>query len=160
MPSFDVVSEVNKHELANALDQANREVSTRFDFKGSGAHFEQQDSNLTLHAQAEFQLKQMLDLLYLKLAKRNIDVACLEVGEPTILAKTATQSATVREGIETPLAKEIVKQIKQAKLKVQTAIQGDQVRISGKKKDDLQAVMALLRDKVTELPLQFKNFRD
>ena len=160
MPSFDVVSEVNKHELANAVDQANREVSTRFDFKGSGAHFEREDSKLTLHAQAEFQLKQMLDLLYLKLAKRNIDVACLEVGEPTILAKTATQSATVREGIETPLAKEIVKKIKQAKLKVQTAIQGDQVRISGKKKDDLQAVMALLRDKVTELPLQFKNFRD
>ncbi len=160
MPSFDVVSEVDQHELSNAIDQANREVSTRFDFKGSGARFERENSQIKLTAQAEFQLKQMLDVLYQKLAKRGIDVGCLEVGEPTVLAKTATLEVTVREGIDTPLAKSMVKTIKDAKLKVQAAIQGNQVRVSGKKKDDLQAVMALLREAVTDLPLQFKNFRD
>ncbi len=160
MPSFDVVSEVDSHELANAVDQANREVSTRFDFKGSGARYELDGGTLKLAAQAEFQLKQMLDILYQKLSKRGIDTRCLEIGEPTVLAKSATQEVTVRQGIETALAKSMVKRIKDQKLKVQAAIQGEQLRVTGKKKDDLQAVMALLRESVTELPLQFKNFRD
>jgi uncharacterized protein YajQ (UPF0234 family) len=160
MPSFDVVSEVDLHELSNAIDQANREVSTRFDFKGSGANFELNEQLITLNAQVDFQLQQMLDILYNKLAKRKIDTACLEVGEATIMAKTATQPVSVQQGIETPLAKQMVKKIKESKLKVQTAIQGDQLRVTGKKRDDLQAVMALLREAELGLPLQFKNFRD
>jgi len=160
MPSFDVVSEVDQHELSNAVDQANREVSTRFDFKGSDARFELTEQLITLNAQAEFQLQQMLDMLYNKLAKRNIDTACLEVGDAVIMAKTASQPITVRQGIDTPMAKDMVKKIKASKIKVQTSIQGDQLRVSGKKRDDLQAVMALLREADIELPLQFKNFRD
>jgi uncharacterized protein YajQ (UPF0234 family) len=160
MPSFDVVSEVDQHELSNAVDQANREVSTRFDFKGSGSRFELNEPIILMHAQAEFQLQQMLDILYLKLAKRKIDTACLELGEATIMAKTASQPISVRQGIETPMAREMVKKVKVSKLKVQTSIQGDQLRVTGKKRDDLQAVMALLREAEMGLPLQFKNFRD
>ena len=160
MPSFDVVSEVDQHELSNAVDQANREVRTRFDFKGSDAHFELNEQLITMHAQAEFQLQQMLDILYLKLSKRKIDTACLDVGEATIMAKTASQPISVRQGIETPLAKDMIKKIKASKLKVQTAIQGDQLRVTGKKRDDLQAVMKLLREAEMDQPLQFKNFRD
>jgi len=160
MPSFDVVSEVDHHEIANAVDQANREVTTRFDFKGTDSKFELADNQITIRTESEFQLQQMLDILYAKLAKRGIDLACAEAGEAEVMAKTATQSVTIREGIEADLARAIVKQIKQSKLKVQASIQGDQVRVTGKKRDDLQAVMTLLREAELGQPLQFRNMRD
>jgi uncharacterized protein YajQ (UPF0234 family) len=160
MPSFDVVSEVDKHELSNALDQANREVGNRFDFKGTGSKYEQEELQLTMHSQSDFQLKQMLDILQDKLTRRSIDIACLKVDEPEILGREARQRVTVREGLDTPLAKEIVRLIKDSKLKVQAAIQGDSVRVTGKKRDDLQDVIALLRKSKLEMPLQFRNFRD
>ncbi len=160
MPSFDVVSEVNHHELSNAVDQANREVSTRFDFKGTGSNFELNEQLITMNTESEFQLHQMYDMLCNKLVKRGVDIACLEKGEPVIQASSATQLVTVREGIETVDAKKMVKIIKARKMKVQTAIQGDQLRVTGKKRDDLQAVIALLKAEKFGLPLQFKNFRD
>lgn len=160
MPSFDVVSEVNHHELTNAVDQANREVTTRFDFKGTGSNFVLNENQVTMNTESEFQLQQMYDMLCGKLVKRGIDIACLELGDPVIQMKTATQSITVREGIETPDAKKMVKAIKDRKMKVQAAIQGDQLRVTGKKRDDLQAVIALLKEGDYGLPLQFKNFRD
>lgn len=160
MPSFDVVSEVNHHELTNAVDQANREVSTRFDFKGTGSNFVLNENQVTMNTESEFQLQQMYDMLCSKLVKRGIDIACLEMGEPVVQMKTATQVITVREGIETPDAKKMVKAIKDRKMKVQAAIQGDQLRVTGKKRDDLQAVIALLKEGDYGLPLQFKNFRD
>ncbi len=160
MPSFDVVSEVNHHELSNAVDQANREVSTRFDFKGTGSNFEQNDSQITMHTESEFQLRQMYDMLCNKLVKRGIDIACLELADPVLQLKSATQVITVREGIESADSRKMVKLVKERKIKVQTAIQGDQLRVSGKKRDDLEAVMALFRDGKFGLPLQFKNFRD
>jgi uncharacterized protein YajQ (UPF0234 family) len=160
MPSFDVVSEVDHHELSNAVDQANREVGTRFDFKGSNARFDLAGQIITMHAEADFQLRQMQDILYQKLTKRGIDVSCLEVGDAEIQAKTASQPVTVREGIDSVLAKTMVKKVKESKIKVQAAIQGDQLRVTGKKRDDLQSVMALLREADLGLPLQFKNFRD
>jgi cyclic-di-GMP-binding protein len=160
MPSFDIVSEVDHHELANAVDQANREVSTRFDFKGTDSSFEVEDNVITLKTESEFQLEQMLDMLYSKLSKRGIDLEAIEAGEPVIQAKTATRQVTLREGIDTPLAKKIVKHIKASKLKVQAAIQGDQVRVTGKKRDDLQQAIALLKAEDFGLPLQFNNFRD
>jgi len=160
MPSFDVVSEIDHHELANAVDQANREVSTRFDFKGSDSSFELAELEITLKTESDFQLQQMLDVLYAKLAKRGIDLSAVEAGEPVIMAKTATRPVSVREGIDTELAKRIVKLIKGSKIKVQAAIQGDQVRVTGKKRDDLQQAIALLKESDLELPLQFKNFRD
>ena len=160
MPSFDVVSEVNHHELTNAVDQANREVSTRFDFKGTGSNFVLNENQVTMNTESEFQLQQMYDMLCSKLVKRSIDIACLEMGEPVVQMKTATQVITVREGIETPDAKKMVKAIKDRKMKVQAAIQGDQLRVTGKKRDDLQAVIALLKEGDYGLPLQFKNFRD
>jgi len=160
MPSFDVVSEVNHHELTNAVDQANREVSTRFDFKGSGSHFDLSGSLVTMHTQSEFQLQQMYDILCNKLVKRGVDIACLEPGKPDIQLKTATQAITVREGIDTAEAKKMVKLIKDRKMKVQAAIQGDQLRVTGKKRDDLQAVIALLREEKFAMPLQFRNMRD
>jgi len=160
MPSFDVVSEVDHHELTNAVDQANREVTTRFDFKGSGSRFDLDGNTITMHSQAEFQLQQMYDILCARLVKRNVDIACLEKSDPVLQAKTATQSVQVREGIETPDAKNMVKMIKDSKLKVQAAIQGEQLRVTGKKRDDLQAVIALLKGSGLDVPLQFKNFRD
>jgi len=160
MPSFDVVSEVNHHELSNALDQANREVATRFDFKGTGSNFELNDSQITMNTESEFQLQQMYDMLCNKLVKRGVDISCLERADPVVQLKTAVQTVTVREGVETVDSKKMVKLIKEKKLKVQTAIQGDQLRVTGKKRDDLQAVMALLKDGDFGLPLQFKNFRD
>jgi len=160
MPSFDVVSEVDHHELSNGIDQANREVTTRFDFKGTGSNFELADLVITMNTESEFQLGQMYDILCNKLVKRGIDIACLVKGEPVIQARTATQAITVREGIETPTAKNMVKLIKQSKAKVQTSIQGDQLRVSGKKRDDLQSVIALLKDASLDVPLQYKNFRD
>lgn len=160
MPSFDVVSEVNMHEVTNAVDQANREVANRFDFKDTGAKYELKDAVVTLYAENEFQLKQMLDILRIKLSKRGVDLACLSLDKPEVSGNRARQNVTLRQGIEAPLARQIVKMIKDTKLKAQAFIQDDKVRVSGKKKDDLQQVIALLRDTDFGLPLQFNNFRD
>lgn len=160
MPSFDVVSEFDAHEASNAIDQANREVTTRFDFKGTGSKFVLDGELITLTSQTDFQLKQMLDIMRQKLSKRGIDVACLKEEEPELTGSEARQKVIMRQGLDTPLARELVKKIKSSKIKVQSAIQGDKLRISGKKRDDLQAVIALLKDSGTELPLQYENFRD
>ena len=159
MPSFDVVSQVNHHELTNAVDQANREVSTRFDFKGTGSNFDLSDQLITMNTESEFQLQQMFDMLCNKLIKRGVDIACLDKGDPVIQVKTATQGITVREGIESADARKMIKMIKQSKMKVQAAFQGDQLRVTGKKRDDLQAVITILKEEKFGLPLQFKNFR-
>ena len=160
MPSFDVVSEVNHHELSNGVDQANREVATRFDFKGTGSSFELNNQEISMNTESEFQLQQMYDMLCGKLVKRGIDIACLKKAEPVIQARTATQTVIVNEGIDTPTARSMVKLIKQSKTKVQAAIQGEQLRVTGKKRDGLPAVIALLKDASLEIPLQYKNFRD
>lgn len=160
MPSFDVVSEVDLHEARNAVDQANREVGTRFDFKGTEASFSLDDKVITLSAQNEFQLEQMMDILHKKLAKRSVDITCLDTGKPESSLNSARQAVTIRQGIDTDTARKIVKHIKGAKLKVQAQIQGEQVRVTGKSRDVLQGTIALLRDEDFGLPLQFINFRD
>ena len=161
MPSFDVVSKLDLHELTNAVDQANRELANRFDFKGTDAVFERDDETVVmLKAQAEFQLKQMFDILKQRLAARHIDVRCAEVADPEINLGNARQKVTLKQGLDQPLAKDIVKRIKEAKLKVEVQIQGDKLRIVGKKKDDLQTAIALLRSADIKMPLQFENFRD
>jgi len=160
MPSFDVVSELNAHEVANAVDQANRELNQRFDFKDTGARFELQEFLVTLHGQVDFQLKQMLEILKLRLSKRGIDLACLEVKEPQITLATATQEVVLRQGIDQENGKKITRLLKDSKLKVQGSLQGDKVRVTGKQRDDLQAAMQLLRNSKIEVPLQFNNFRD
>jgi len=160
MPSFDIVSELDKHELTNAIDQANREVTTRFDFKGTNSKFVQNENTIHMESQSEFQLQQMLDILQNKMTKRGIDIACLEVKDAEIHMNNARQDVLVKEGIETELAKKIVKMIKDKKLKVQSQIQGDQVRVTGKKRDDLQEVIAMLRAESLDMPLQYVNFRD
>ena len=160
MPSFDVVCEIDLHEVSNAVDQANREVSNRFDFKGSRARVEQKEAELTLHADNEFQLNQVKDILHTKLAKRQVDIQALEEGKLEENISAARQVLTVRQGIDTDTARKLVKQVKEAKIKVQAGIQGDKVRITGKKRDDLQEVIALLRQADLGLPLQFNNFRD
>ncbi len=160
MPSFDVVSEVDLQEVRNAVDQANREVGQRFDFKGSDARFELAGEQITMHAENEFQLKQMLDILHNKLVKRSVDIGCLEIKDPETSLHAARQAVIVRQGIETDTAKRMVKDVKSAKLKVQAQIQGDQVRVTGKKRDDLQEVISLLRAADYGLPLQYINFRD
>jgi uncharacterized protein YajQ (UPF0234 family) len=160
MPSFDVVSDFDAHEASNGIDQANREVNTRFDFKGTGSKFELDGQLVTLTSQSDFQLKQMLDIMRQKLAKRGIDIGCLEEREPELTGNEARQTVLMRKGIESDLARKLVKQVKGSKLKVQTAIQGDKLRISGKKRDDLQAVIALLKESDPGLPLQYENFRD
>ena len=160
MPSFDVVSEVDKHELTNAVDQATRELTNRFDFKGVDARIELSGFVITLTAPSDFQLKQMLEILRQRLTARRIDVRCLDVSEPEINLATAKQEVTVKQGIEQPVAKKIITAIKGAKLKVEAQINGDKLRISSKKKDDLQLAMALLRKSEIEPPLQFDNFRD
>ncbi len=160
MPSFDVVSEVDMHEVTNAVDQASREVSTRFDFKGSNASFELNEAVVTMKAESEFQLQQMLDILQTKLNRRGVDIACLELGDTQQSGKEVRQEVTIRQGLDSELSKKIVKLIKDAKLKVQAAIQGDKVRVSGKKRDDLQQVIALLKEAKLDLPLQYNNFRD
>jgi hypothetical protein len=160
MPSFDVVSEIDHHELKNALDQANREIGTRYDFKGSNARIEQAGNALTLEAESEFQIKQMVPILKEKMSKRGIDVDCLDFADIVEMNKLARQQVTVREGLETDLARKMVKLIKDRKLKVQAAIQGEQLRVSGKKRDDLQQVMSVLREANLGIPLQFNNFRD
>lgn len=160
MPSFDVVSEVDHHELNNGIDQANRETATRFDFKGTGSKFDLNDQVITMHTESEFQLQQMYDILCNKLVKRSIDITCLEKSEPIIQARTASQTIKVNEGIDTLTAKSMVKLIKQSKAKVQTTIQGEQLRVTGKKRDDLQKVISLIKGANLGLPLQYKNFRD
>lgn len=160
MPSFDVVSEVDKHELMNAVDQINREVSSRFDFKGSNAKVELKDSVMNFEADSDFQLKQMRDIMVSKLTKRGIDTRCLDRSQVEERGLRAYQTITVKQGIDKEAAKKIVKLIKSEKLKVQAAIQGEQVRVSGKKRDDLQAAIAFLKNADIDLPLQFNNFRD
>lgn len=160
MPSFDIVSEVNLHELSNAVDQTNREVSTRFDFKDSDAHVDYANDILTLHAQSEFQIQQIEDILHKKLAKRGLDISSLSPGQVEVQNRRARLPITVKQGIDKETAKKIVKTIKDSKLKVQASVQGEQVRVTGKKRDDLQEVIALLREVKMELPLQFINFRD
>jgi len=160
MPSFDVVSEVDHHELTNAVDQMNREISNRYDFKGSAARVELKEQLLNIEAENEFQIKQMHDIIYKKLAARSVDTACLEQGKIEERGMRAYQTLTIREGVDKELAKKIVKMIKETKMKVQAAIQGDQVRVTGKKRDDLQAVIEMLKGADIDLPLQFTNFRD
>lgn len=161
MPSFDIVSEVDKHELTNAVDQANRELDNRFDFRGTDAKVEQSDKTLTMFANSDFQLDQLLDILRMKLVKRGIDISCLELKDPVGYSKMRKQDVLVREGIEKDLSRTIVKLIKESKIKVQAAVQGDSVRVTGKKRDDLQQVMALLKSHDSiDMPLQFNNFRD
>jgi uncharacterized protein YajQ (UPF0234 family) len=163
MPSFDIISEVNKVEVRNAVDQCNKEVSTRFDFKGSDARVEwdEKESTLTVFADDAFKLGQVSDVLIAKLAKRAVDIRCLKTGDPEKIAgDKAKQVVTVRTGVEQDLAKQIVKIIKDSKLKAQASIQADTVRVSGAKKDVLQEVITLMKRNVTDFPLQFNNFRD
>jgi len=160
MPSFDVVSEVDLQEVNNAVDQANREIGTRFDFKGSDAKFERNNNEVVMTAESEFQLKQMLDILQTRLTKRSVDIRALEVKDQQPSGKKIHQSVIVRQGIDSDLARKIVKMIKDRKMKVQAAIQGEKVRVSGKKRDDLQTVIAMLKESKIDMPLQYDNFRD
>lgn len=160
MPSFDVVSEVNRQEVTNAVDQANREIEQRFDFKGTDATFELEELTIRLTAPVDFQLKQMLEILKLRLTKRGIDIACMEVKEPQIALNAAKQDVVLRHGIDAETARKLVRTIKDSKLKMQAAIQGEKVRVTGKQRDDLQSAIALLRKAELGLPLQFTNFRD
>jgi uncharacterized protein YajQ (UPF0234 family) len=160
MPSFDIVSEIDMHEVGNAVDQTNRELDTRFDFKGSGARVERADAVLSLHAENEFQTRQMLDILHKKMTKRGIDIDALSEGEIETSGSRAKLDITLRQGIDQDSARKIIKLIKESKIRVQSSIQGDKVRVSGKKRDELQEVIRLLREANTGLPLQYINFRD
>ena len=160
MPSFDVVSEVDTHELSNAIDQANREIGNRFDFKGSNAKIILKENVVSLEAEVEFQIKQIYDVVTQKMAKRGIDLECVSKGKLVEANKRATQDITINQGISTEIGKKISKTIKESKIKVQSQIQGEKVRVTGKKRDDLQQVMQLLREQSLGVPLQFDNFRD
>jgi uncharacterized protein YajQ (UPF0234 family) len=160
MPSFDIVSEIDLPELNNAIDQANKELKQRFDFKGTDAVITMKDKVVTLEADSDFQINQMRPMLYQKMTKRNVDVACVETKEIRISGKRAKQDLSIQEGIDQPLAKKIIKLIKDKKLKVQAQIQAEQIRVTGKKRDDLQTVMAVLRAEEFDMPLQYQNFRD
>jgi uncharacterized protein YajQ (UPF0234 family) len=161
MPSFDVVSEVDKQELKNAVDQTNKEVGTRFDFKGSDARVEQAEYVLTVFADDDFKLDQVKDVLNNKLVKRGIDIRTLDVGEiDKVSGGKVKQQVTIKVGVETELGKKIIRLLKDSKMKVQASIQGDTVRVTGAKRDILQEAIALLRKDITEQPLQFNNFRD
>lgn len=161
MPSFDIVSEVDMHEINNAVDQSNREVGTRFDFKGVDAKFEVVDeSAVTVSAEVDFQVRQMMEILRGKLVKRGVDIKALVEGDVEVSGQKATMNVKIQQGIESDLARKIVKMIKETKMKVQTSIQGDKLRVSGKKRDDLQSVIALLKDAHLGIPLQYNNFRD
>ena len=160
MPSFDVVSEVDKHELTNAVDQANRELTTRFDFKGTPAKFELDDLVITVIGASEFQLKQMRDILTTRLSTRKIDLRALDIADPETNVVGSRQKITVKQGIEQPAAKKLIAALKAAKLKVEAQINGEKLRVTGKKRDDLQAAIALLRTTESDVPLQFDNFRD
>jgi len=160
MPSFDVVSEVDWHEVTNAVDQANRELQTRFDFRGVEAKFERNDEIVRVTAEAEIQLDQMIDILRAKFVKRSIDPKVMEIGEQEHVGKLLHKNVRIQQGIESLLAKKIVKMIKDRKMKVQSAIQGEKVRVTGKKRDDLQQVISMLKEAELDVPLQYNNFRD
>ena len=161
MPSFDIVSEVDMHEVNNAIDQSNREVGTRFDFKGTDAKFAITDkSEIEVSAESDFQIRQMLEILRAKMAKRSIDGKSLVEGEVKLTGQRAAMLVQIQQGIESELARKIIKMIKDTKIKVQTAIQGDKLRVTGKKRDELQGVIAMLREANLEVPLQYNNFRD
>jgi uncharacterized protein YajQ (UPF0234 family) len=160
MPSFDVVSELDMHELNNAVSQANKEVETRFDFKGSGSKFELKELQIVLDADVDFQLTQMLDILQNKMIKRSIDTVCMKAEDPVESGKRVSQVVNLQQGISSELAKKMVKFVKGSKMKVQIAIQGEKLRVTGKKRDDLQEVIAVLKAENWEIPLQFENFRD
>lgn len=160
MPTFDVVSEVDQHELTNAVDQAHREISNRFDFKGSGAEIKVADGAISLQAESDFQVQQMHPVIYQKLTARSIDIACLDAGKVAPSGKGVKQLITVKQGIDKETAKKAVGVIKGSKLKVQAQVQGEQLRVTGKKRDDLQQAMALLKEAELGVPLQFQNFRD
>ena len=160
MPSFDVVSEVDQHELTNAVDQTHREVINRFDFKGTSAAVELNDATVNLIADSDFQVQQMHPILYSKLTARKIDIACLDAGKVEPSGKGVRQAVKVRQGIDRDTAKQAVAAIKQSKLKVQAQVQGEQLRVSGKKRDDLQSAMKVLKDADLGLPMQYQNFRD
>lgn len=160
MPSFDVVSEVDSHEVTNAVDQANRELQTRFDFRGVEAKFERNENVVRVTAEADIQLDQMIDILRAKFVKRSIDPKVMDIGNQEHVGKLLHRNVNIREGIDSDNARKMVKMIKDKKMKVQAAIQGDQVRVTGKKRDDLQQVMTMLKESDIEVPLQFKNFRD
>ena len=161
MPSFDVVSEVNEVEVRNAVDQANKEIGTRFDFKGSDARVEYKDKVLTLYADDEFKLGQVTDILTARLAKRQVDVRSLKTGDvEKVSGNKVKQAVAVRTGVDQELARKIVKLLKDSKLKVQGSIQGDAVRVAGPKRDELQNAIALLRKSISDFPLQYRNFRD
>jgi len=162
MPSFDIVSEVDKTEVKNAVEQTNKEVGTRFDFKGSDARVEQAELVLTVHADTEFQLSQVQDILNGKLAKRGVDIRCLDISEKIekVSGNKLKRACTVKVGVETELAKKIVRLLKDSKMKVQASIQGETVRVSGAKRDDLQTAIALVKQSISDFPLQYQNFRD
>jgi uncharacterized protein YajQ (UPF0234 family) len=160
MPSFDVVSEVNIHELTNAVDNANRAISQRFDFKGTDTRVEQSKEEVILISESDFQVAQVMDIMHKEMIRRNVDIKSLEASDLKPNGKLVEQKLLVRQGIDKETAKEIVKLIKSSKFKVQTAIQGDQVRVTGKKRDELQAVMTILKKQDISVPLQFNNFRD
>ncbi|MBC8209435.1 MAG: YajQ family cyclic di-GMP-binding protein [Gammaproteobacteria bacterium] len=160
MPSFDTVSEIDHHELTNAVDQANKEISTRYDFKGSDARIEFSGEDLMFHAQSRFQLQQMFPVLMQKMSRRGLDINCLKMGDVVEAAKTAKQPVSLQEGVDKDVAKKIVKLIKESKIKVQASIQGEQVRVTGKNRDDLQQAMQLMKGAELGIPLQFNNFRD
>lgn len=161
MPSFDIVSELDKHELQNAVDQANKEVTTRYDFKGTASEYTLNGTTVTMSTESDFQLKQMFDILIQKANRRGIDIKCIEEKDATIQLKSAKQDIVMREGLDAALAKKVVKLIKDSKIKVQAQIQGESVRVTGKKRDDLQEAIQLLRGNETlDMPLQFNNFRD
>ncbi len=161
MPSFDIVSEVDMHEVRNGVDQSNREIGTRFDFKGVDARYELTDSSeILVSAEVDFQIRQMLDILKTKLVKRGIDVKALKEGDVELSGQKAVMRVVVQQGIESDLARKLVKMIKQTKIKVQAAIQGEKLRVSGKKRDDLQGIIAMLKEASLNIPLQYNNFRD
>jgi len=160
MPSFDIVSNTDNHELTNAIDQANRELSTRFDFKGTDARIELSKDSITIVAPSDFQLKQVDEILRNKLTKRNVDIRVLNYKDVSVNLKEARQVIEVKQGLDAEQAKKITKLIKESGLKVQASIQGEQVRVTGKKRDDLQEVMAMLRGSKLEIPMQYTNFRD
>ncbi|MDC1436076.1 YajQ family cyclic di-GMP-binding protein [Gammaproteobacteria bacterium] len=160
MPTFDIVSEVDMHEMSNAVDQAQREMSNRFDFKGVDASFELTDTEIIISAEVDFQTQQMLDILHNKMASRKLDIAALKLGEVEMSGQRAVLKAAIQQGIESETARKMVKKVKDLKMKVQVAIQGEKLRVTGKKRDDLQSVMAVLKEDNWGLPLQFNNFRD
>ncbi|MDO6467658.1 YajQ family cyclic di-GMP-binding protein [Neptunomonas phycophila] len=160
MPSFDIVSELDKHEVTNAVDQAKRELETRYDFKGVAASIEQKGESIMLEAEVDFQLRQLIDIIYAKLVARKIDIKCIEEKDPDLAGVKARQELVLKQGLDQPICKKITKLIKESKLKVQAQIQGEKVRVTGKKRDDLQQTMALLKDSDIDMPLQYNNFRD